>query len=109
MSKTAQKHDQDAELGPKATSARVPLVFLVSSARSRSSSLNKSFFWPDPPMACDPEDVAILMQAFGEARAFFQDKLTPAQRREMASAILSHARRGLMDPHRLAIKAIVAV
>ena len=62
-----------------------------------------------PPGLFDPDDLAILRLAYDEACAFFDGDVGPAKRREIAMAIVLHARRGLRDPHRLALKAIVFV
>ena len=56
----------------------------------------------------DWEDLAIMKMAYLEACAFFGSGLKPRQKEEIALSILSHARRGVRDPHRLALKGIVA-
>ena len=57
----------------------------------------------------DSAQLAVLRSAYDKACDFFQRDLSLRQKREVALAILLHARRGLIDPHRLATKGIVAV
>ena len=59
----------------------------------------------------EPGDVTLLAQGLDEACSFLLQfgSVGPAKRRQMASVIIHHASRGMLDPHRLAIKAIVAV
>lgn len=56
----------------------------------------------------DEQDLATMKIAYLEACAFFGPDLKPRQKEEIALSILSQARRGVRDPHRLALKAIVA-
>ena len=58
-----------------------------------------------------PEDATLLTQGLDEACSFLLQfgSVEPAKRRQMALAIIRHASEGMRDPHRLAIKAIVAV
>ncbi len=59
----------------------------------------------------NPKDVVLLTQAMDEACSFLRQfgKVGPAKRRQVALTILRHANDGMRDPHRLAIKGIVAV
>ena len=77
--------------------------------RRPRSGAGEGHFSVLPPGLFDPEDLAILRQAYDEACAFFGGDVGPAKRRQIAIAIVLHARRGLRDPHRLALKAIVFV
>ncbi len=90
--------------------ARVPILLRQSSrSHSKLRFAPSVRFAPEPPGIFDAEDLKIVVAAYAEACAFFADRLTPAQRRNVALAILLHARRGLLDRRRLAIKGIVAV
>jgi hypothetical protein len=62
-----------------------------------------------PAGVFDPEDVAMLSGAFQEACAFLGENGTvgPGRRDEIARVIITYARRGMRDAHRLALKAIV--
>ncbi len=75
--------------------------------RRRRSGPSERRPQPLPPGLFDPDDLAILRLAYDEACAFFGGDAGPAKRRHIAMAIILHARRGLRDPHRLALKAIV--
>jgi hypothetical protein len=90
---------------------RPPLRFRrVSHVHGQPKSLPSNLgLWVLPPGVFEPEDVAIVRVAYDQACTFLGHDLGPAQRREIAKTILVHARRGLRDPHRLALKAIVAV
>ncbi len=91
---------------------RPPLPFrrnLRDRRPPKSLPSNLGPLWEVPPGVFEPEDVAIFNAAYEQACTFRGHDLGPAQRREIAKTIIVHARRGLRDPHRLALKAIVAV
>ena len=83
--------------------------------RGPSSTWKESLAdWPpDVPVAqihaiFDKDDLAIIQTAYLEACAFLGSSLKSRQRAEISLSILSHVRRGVRDPHRLALKAIVS-
>lgn len=57
----------------------------------------------------DPEEIALLTTAFHQACAFLDEgaMISRVRRTEIAHSIISIAGRGVRDPHRLALKAIV--
>jgi hypothetical protein len=59
----------------------------------------------------EPEELVILSLAFEEACGVLAKHryLSPRRREDIALVIICHARRGVLDPHRLALKAIVKV
>jgi hypothetical protein len=65
----------------------------------------------EPPVVFEPEEILILSRAYEQACSILAEWrfLGPERRYEIACVIIAHARRGLFDPHRLAVKAIVKV
>jgi hypothetical protein len=76
-------------------------LFQLALENAASDNLNGTVF--------EPDEVRILTQAFQEACAILDSGGTIglARRTDIARSIISLARRGMRDPHRLALKAIV--
>ena len=116
MSETA-KDIRDDQRSPTTERDRTPIevsvrapIFLRQPSRYLSPRFaHQAESSQEPPGIFDAEDLAILMAAYEEACAFFGGRLGPAQRRDVALAIVSHARKGVIDTRRLAIKGIVAL
>lgn len=117
MSETAQNASSERKASPteneRPTSESFPWVPILLQQLPRSRShlnvVSPISYMREPKGVFDAEELKIIVAAYAEACSFFADRLSQTQRNSVASAILSHARRGLIDLHRLAIKGIVAL
>jgi hypothetical protein len=117
MSETAQNagcnlqaSSSESQRSVVETYAWVPIL-LWQPPRSRSNLNLVPAVGPtsEPTGIFDAKDLKIIVAAYSDACSFFTGDLNPTQRNSVALAIFSHARRGLIDRHRLAIKGIVAL
>ena len=94
-----------------AVEVRKAVLFLRSlGRRSPASYARRDLHGSTKLGVFGPKDVRVLSEAFEGACAFFDKncKAGPALRRRLACIIVHHAKLGLRDPHRLALKAIVS-
>jgi hypothetical protein len=100
----------EGDRGPTGLSPQMPILLRrLPRSRAPMTRVPPASLTVAPQGIFDTEDLKIIASAYAEACSFFAGRLTPAQRRSVALAILSHARRGLIDRRRLAIKGIVAL
>ena len=103
--------DRTAAAVPKEpVEIRRAVLFLRS--RGRRSQMPRQHLHDSSgePAVFFPEELSIILSAFDEACAFCRKSgaVSPALRNKLASVIVYHAKRGLYDSHRLALKAIIA-